>query len=177
MTISSTSNYGALLALLPIIPQLQSLTVETVDYSILAQIRDNLPNLEKLSFFYYHKEPVGTPIHFTSVTELRLHLLRRESNPLPFSFERLESLKLVAHYVDEQITEWLQQNVHLKSFTMERDLDEEHMDRLVAALGRLPNLEWVVLDVRDASKPDKILSKLANVKNVSFTVYGQPLKN
>lgn len=120
---------------------------------------------------------MGTPIHFTSVTELRLHLLRRESNPLPFSFERLESLKLVAHYVDEQITEWLQQNVHLKSFTMERDLDEEHMDRLVAALGRLPNLEWVVLDVRDASKPDKILSKLANVKNVSFTVYGQPLKN
>lgn len=155
--------------ILPLVPQLRSLTVDGVANTLLPSIRRNMRHLESLSIKYDADAYADESTHFSSVRNFRVHVMRSadtESRPIPFTFDRLEVLELTGSANDDNIMGWLQQNVHLKELSTDVRLDK----MAATSINSLPALDHVTLNVNAAPSLATMLERLHRVRRVTFTI-------
>lgn len=176
LTESGHSSLLHLAAALPLMPQLRGLVVVGPANAILRPMQDALPNLQSLAIVYDEATPVNGSFRFPSVrhfalTTMGLSADRFGGRPFPLAFDRLETFDLFAlgGTMDAAMAEWIGHNAGLRTVSSAFAFGDTEAMRFVAALGQLPKLRHVTMDVSGDVSVAYKLRHLGNVETVTFT--------
>lgn len=162
------TNWAYIRAFLPSIAHIPRLEIVGEPHPILRSVAEHLPNLESLSLTDYDGDKsVNGSIHFGKIKEFKFmirHGLFPKYHSIPFTFDRLQVLRLGTFKPYQQLLDWLPQNTELKRITV----DMLTNNALLGVIGRLPKLEHVTFEVKIEYDSEVLLKPLENVKTATF---------
>lgn len=151
-------------------PQLQTLSLSGgLDGDLLRFINENSPNLKQLFLWDFHLEnnQSGDKIKFKTIETLSIStgMLGFLPNDIPFEFEQLTELRLIADMLDDVWIDFTIEHQNLIKLKLHSILEPEFGDDQMADLANaLPKL--AELDVVANITPDDLAEFLINCKSL-----------